>query len=215
MQVVTCKNTDVGGKDSKGTVLKECIVKMQRRLIDAARIEFGEKGIECATTRGIAERAGCNEVTLFRHFESKKKLLAAVVQETTSEFKGLCRSPGEMTGDLRVDVRLFATVYFESLLRCQGIIRALIGEGRRQPNLAKELMGDAPDPFHQSIACYLRGQIAQGRVRPDLEEMMIAELLTATLLTGMLRHTSGLSTMTAEQWIQETVEIFVRGIEAV
>ncbi len=52
----------------------------RQRLLEAARNEFGDKGIEAATTRGIAERAGCNEVTLFRHFESKQKLLAAVVQ---------------------------------------------------------------------------------------------------------------------------------------
>ncbi len=56
---------------------------MCQRLIEAARAEFGDKGIEAATTRGIAERAGCNEVTLFRNFESKQKLLQAVVAETS------------------------------------------------------------------------------------------------------------------------------------
>ena len=58
---------------------------MRQRLIEAARLEFSERGIESATTRGIAKRADCNEVTLFRHFESKQKLLAAVVQETSEE----------------------------------------------------------------------------------------------------------------------------------
>jgi len=109
----------------------------RRRLIDAAREEFGEKGIDAATTRGIAERAGCNEVTLFRHFETKQKLLAAVVHETSDEFRSLCECREGMTGELRADLLRFATVYNSSMERCEGMARVLIGEGRRQPNLAK------------------------------------------------------------------------------
>lgn len=214
MQVVTCKNTLVSAKLLKTNVPKECIVKMRQRLIEAARLEFGEKGIECATTRGIAERAECNEVTLFRHFESKQKLLAAVVQDTTDEFHRICTSPDEMTGDLRADLGHFASVYNRSLERCEGMARALIGEGRRRPNLAKELIGDVVAPFHQSIACYLKGKMQQGEVRADLKPEALAELFTATLMSGMLRRTSGLSLLDGDAWIAGTVDVFFRSIAA-
>ena len=214
MQVVTCKNKLVSAKLLKTNVPKDCIVKMRQRLIDAARIEFGEKGIECATTRGIAERAECNEVTLFRHFESKQKLLAAVVQNTTDEFHRICTSPDEMTGDLHSDLGHFASVYNRSLERCEGMARALIGEGRRRPNLAKELIGDVVDPFHQSIACYLKGKMKQGEVRADLQPEAFAELFTATLMSGMLRRTSGLSQLDGDAWIAGTVDVFFRSIAA-
>lgn len=212
MQVVTCKNTGVSTRLPKPKTPKECIVKMRQRIIEAARIEFGEKGIECATTRGIADRAECNEVTLFRHFESKQKLLAAVVQDTTEEFHRICTSPEEMSGDLRADLGHFAKVYNHSLERCEGMARALIGEGRRRPNLAKELIGDVLDPFHQSIACYLEGKMKHGDVRPDLKPEAFAELFTATLMSGVLRRTSGLSQLDRDAWICETVDVFLRGI---
>ncbi len=184
----------------------------RQRLMDAARVEFGDQGIEAATTRGIAERAGCNEVTLFRHFESKQKLLAAVVQETSREFYALCDCGGEFSGDLLEDLGYFARVYNESLERCEGMARALIGVGQRRPTLAKELIGDGIDPFHKSIACYLDESKRAGQVREDFDSMAFAEVFTAALMGGLLRRTSGLSEIDRESWLRETVAIFVRGI---
>ncbi len=182
--------------------------------MEAARVEFSEKGIECATTRGIAERAGCNEVTLFRHFESKKKLLAAVVAETSDEFRALCESPGKMSGCLREDLERYARVYNESLERCEGMARALIGEGQRRPNLAKELIGDVLEPFHRSISDYLVARMKSGSVRKDLNAPAFAEIFTAALFGAMLRRTSNLSKLGREDWIRETVELLVHGIES-
>ncbi len=185
----------------------------RQRLLEAARAEFGDRGIEAATTRGIAERAGCNEVTLFRHFESKQKLLAMVVQDTSREFYSLCECGGKFTGNPLDDLGRFARVYNESLERCEGMARALIGVSQRRPTLAKELIGDVIDPFHQSIAGYLNGCKKAGKVRKDLDTMAFAEVFTAALMGGLLRRTSGLSEIDRESWLQETVAIFVRGIE--
>lgn len=180
--------------------------------MEAARAEFGDKGIESATTRGIAERAECNEVTLFRHFESKQKLLAAVVQETSKDFRALCECGGSFSGDPIEDLERFARVYNESLERCEGMARALIGESRRRPTLAKELIGDVLEPFHRSIACYLEQCKTDGKVRVDLDTMAFAEVFTSALMGGLLRRTSGLSDLDREGWIRQSVEIFVRGI---
>lgn len=184
----------------------------RQRLLEAARAEFGERGIEAATTRGIAERAGCNEVTLFRHFESKQKLLAAVVQETSEHFSSICNCGADFSGEPLEDLERFARVYNESLERCEGMARALIGEGRRRPTLAKELIGDVLDPFHRSIACYLDRLKMEAKVRESLDTMAFAEVFTSTLMGGLLRRTSGLSELDRDGWIRETVEIFARGI---
>lgn len=47
----------------------------RERILDAAREVFAQHGSVGATTRRIAEAAGVNEVTLFRHFGSKEALL--------------------------------------------------------------------------------------------------------------------------------------------
>lgn len=47
----------------------------RERILEAAREVFAQHGSAGATTRRIAEAAGVNEVTLFRHFGSKEALL--------------------------------------------------------------------------------------------------------------------------------------------
>lgn len=185
----------------------------RQRLLDAARAEFSDKGIESATTRGIAERAGCNEVTLFRHFESKQKLLAAVVQETSEEFLNFCERQENFSGDPREDLASFARVYNGALERCEGMARAMVGAGHRRPTLCKELIGDVLEPFHGSIAGYLEQRKTEGLVRKDLNSMAFAEVFTSSLFGGLLRRTSGLSDLDREGWLRETVELLVRGVE--
>lgn len=182
------------------------------RLIEAAREEFGMRGIEAATTRAIAKRAGCNEVTLFRHFESKQKLLATVVQSTSEDFQGLCSCRGDFTGNLIEDLTRFATVYTDSFERCEGMARAMIAASHRRPTLAKELIGDVICPFHQSIEHYLDEAKAQGKVKTDTSSRAIAEILTASLMGGVLRRSSNLSEIDRATWIRETVRALTQGI---
>jgi AcrR family transcriptional regulator len=182
------------------------------RIIEAAREEFGERGIEAATTRGIAKRAGCNEVTLFRHFESKQKLLASVVRSTSANFESLCSCDDGFSGDLMEDLMRFAEVYTDSFERCEGMARVLIAAGKRRPNLTRELIGDVIDPFHDSMERYLKEAQRDNKVRADLQCRVFAEIFTASLMAGVLRRNSNLSNFDRKTWIEETVKTFVKGI---
>ena len=152
-------------------------------------------------------------MTIFRHFESKQNLLAAVVQDTSDEFASYCSCRGDFSGDPKVDLQRFAEVYNRSLERCEGMARALVGEGRRRPTLCKELVGDVIEPFHRSIACYLEDRKRAGLVRADLNTQAFAEVFTSSLFGGLLRRTSGLSDLDRDAWLRETVDIFARGIQ--
>lgn len=168
-------------------------------------------GIECATTRAIAARAGCNEVTLFRHFSSKQQLLAAVVRDTSEEFLALCECPNPLSGDLAQDLKRFADAYNRSIERCEGMCRALIGEGRKRPTLVRELIGDVLRPFHQGLATHLDALKASHVVRQDLDSLAFAEIFTSALMGGLLRRSSGLSGMDREAWVNHTVNFLRQG----
>lgn len=215
MQAITCKNMRMAAApESKSPGKPTRSETTRQKILEAARAEFGDRGIEAATTRGIAERAGCNEVTVFRHFESKQGLLAAVVQETSEEFRSVCECGGGFSGDLMVDLERFAMVYTRSLEQCEGMCRALIGESRRRPLLCKELIGDVLKPYHQSIARYLERRKEEGLVRSDVDGMAFAEILTSSLMGGLLRRSSGLSEYDRDEWIRASITLFVRGLEA-
>ena len=51
-----------------------------QRILDAARAEFGEQGLEAATVRGIARRAGVDPSLVMQHYGSKAALFAVAIR---------------------------------------------------------------------------------------------------------------------------------------
>src|ERR1700688_802115 len=58
----------------------------RERILAAARELFYRRGIHAVGVDAIAEAAGTNKMTLYRHFASKDALVAACLQELTREF---------------------------------------------------------------------------------------------------------------------------------
>src|SRR5512138_790295 len=67
LQVPTCT--------SKAPLIYSPAMNLRDQLLDAAVRVYAEVGYRGATTRRIAQEAGVNEITLFRHFGSKDTLL--------------------------------------------------------------------------------------------------------------------------------------------
>ena len=70
-------------------------------LLDAALLVIGERGVKGATTRLIAERAGVNEVTLFRKFGTRSQLIRAAIE---NRFAAVRDEYVGHTGDLQHDL---------------------------------------------------------------------------------------------------------------
>jgi AcrR family transcriptional regulator len=58
----------------------------RERILAAARALFYRRGIHVVGVDAIAEAAGTNKMTLYRHFASKDVLIAACLRELTREF---------------------------------------------------------------------------------------------------------------------------------
>jgi AcrR family transcriptional regulator len=58
----------------------------RERILAAARELFYRRGIHAVGVDAIAEAAGTNKMTLYRHFDSKDVLVAACLSELTKEF---------------------------------------------------------------------------------------------------------------------------------
>ena len=61
-------------------------VAPRERILTAARELFYRRGIHAVGVDAIAEAAGTNKMTLYRHFASKDVLIAACLSELTQEF---------------------------------------------------------------------------------------------------------------------------------
>ena len=56
------------------------------RILKTAREQFYRDGIHAVSVDAIAEAAGTNKTTLYRHFESKDELVAECLRELTRDF---------------------------------------------------------------------------------------------------------------------------------
>jgi AcrR family transcriptional regulator len=117
-----------------------------QRILDAARAEFGERGLEAATIRRIAQRANVDPSLVMQHYGSKAALFAVAIQLDDA-------SPGEVEAHLHevLDVRLAALppetrALVRSMLtapEAAEAMRAFLNE--RVANLSRAIGGEDAD----------------------------------------------------------------------
>ena len=57
------------------------------KIVDAAMREFQEKGYEQASMKAVADAVGMTSAALYRHFENKQDMFAALVQPALDELE--------------------------------------------------------------------------------------------------------------------------------
>ena len=144
-----------------------------QRIIQAAARVFSEQGYSGATTRAIAAEAGVNEVTLFRHFGSKKNLMLAVINQR-SVLPGVGKAlTGQLTGDYRQDLLRIGTHFLAMTSERRNEILMTLFEAQRLPEI-RDIIAEVPLQRQKALGQYLRHQIERGVVR-DMDPELAAQ----------------------------------------
>jgi AcrR family transcriptional regulator len=180
------------------------------RLLAAALEMFSRHGA-AATTREIADAAGVNEVTLFRLFESKDQLLAAVVREVVRAQAEALDAVDLENLDLRRDLTAIADVYSATYQRYEPFIRTMMSQPV-QPRLNEQIMRDVVQPLRARFIAYLaeaqrRGVIRQG---PDLSATVDA--FTGMIFAAVLRRAVYAANYSHQTYLANCIELFLNGI---
>jgi AcrR family transcriptional regulator len=180
------------------------------RLIAAALEMFSRRGM-AATTREIADAAGVNEVTLFRLFESKDRLLAAVVGEVVREESEALDRVDFVDFDMRRDIARVAEVYFETHQKYQQFMRTMLAH-RFHPKLTEEIMRQVIQPLREKFIRYLTEGQRRGMVRPGLELAAAVDAFTGMIFAAVLRRTVFSPGYSRETYLATCVDLFLAGI---
>ena len=188
----------------------------RQRLLEAAARTFARCGLEGATTREIAREAGVNEVTLFRHFQSKDNLLAAVLHRTfdrpeTAETGAA--SEATTPDDFRANLRRYMRQY-ETLLRTNiPLVRTLIGEIHRHTEHEVRVLKGIFAPIKVELIAALHAARERGFIRADANPLIAADLLWSMVFMEVLRRTSSICPdYPPEQYFEVALDLFLRGI---
>lgn len=88
----------------------------EEKILKAATKLFSEDGYNGVSTKRIAEKAGVNEVTIFRLFNTKSALLQLVIRHFAFEGNILEKVSKDLTGNLKEDLYIFANDYYMFLV---------------------------------------------------------------------------------------------------
>lgn len=185
------------------------------QILTAAQHLFAQRGFEKTTTRQLAEAAGVAEGTLFRHFENKKAILAAVVTQGWSE----------MLTDLLTELsevgsyRAVANVMRRRMLHLheQGdMMRVCFMEAQFHPDLRDRIETDVIAKMQQVAEAFIQTGIDRGIYRDLNPELVARVFLGMFMIAGFSQNTlmEPQSPQAQKDMAEMLADIFLNGILA-
>ncbi|HTW84969.1 MAG TPA: helix-turn-helix domain-containing protein [Candidatus Sulfotelmatobacter sp.] len=186
------------------------VEETRTRILAAARELFERNGTRGTTTREVAERAGVNEATLFRHFGSKRALLDAM-REHACEFDRFRSVLAALQGvDVAADLRTIASYAVESMTTRRAMMCVSLAEEAAGTDDAPEWRG--PAKMMEDVGAYFTVQVQAGRLRgdPQLLARYFLSILFAFVVARKLwdEYSQDPSTLDA------IVDTFLNGVSA-
>lgn len=183
-----------------------------QRIFTAASQLFAEKGYAETTTRAIAEAAGINEVTLFRHFGSKENLVKTIMEQhggaaIASDLQA------RLSGDYEKDLALIGNAIMKVMTERSDAMRMAICEAGNFPEL-QQVVAENPRQLRHMLARYFKDQMSKGILTQGHPEVLAQAFLgmffSYVVLKGFLLD--DLQPQVSREEIVETfVELFVKG----
>jgi AcrR family transcriptional regulator len=161
--------------------MAEPSIGSRERIVAAARQVIAELGLRHATTRAIAERAGCAEGSIYRHWNDKHALLMETVKMQFPAFMVLCETLPQRagTGEVREALEEMAT----AALAFYRAIQPLAYGAVTDPELREHTLGSfrksgaGPLRAVRALRDYLAAEQRLGRVGACASPEFAARLL--------------------------------------
>jgi len=150
----------------------------REKLLSAAHIVFGQKGIMAARMSDIAEAAGVSHGTVFVHFKTQETLVAAVIDDFGIRMGQRTHDMARNSGSLRDVLK----AHLEGIREDEAFYTQLVIETRSLPPIARETMISI-----QSAVSFHINQAAQREMDAGVIKPMSMALLFNTWI-GLVHY---------------------------
>ncbi|MBZ9656255.1 TetR/AcrR family transcriptional regulator [Phyllobacterium lublinensis] len=179
-------------KRPRGRPQVRCDDDTKSLIIEAANAQFHTSGYAAASISTIAQNAGVSTKTLYRLFPNKADLFACMLTDRIDSFFLAINPDAYKDEGLREGLERILTAYGALTLSEDtiDIIRLVIGESDRFPELAASFYERAIVKTNTVMEAWLREQVARGRITLEdphaasgmLRGMMVMEPQRAAML---------------------------------
>jgi len=186
----------------------------EKRILAAAERVFSRDGLQGATTHEIAQQAGVNEVTIFRHFHTREELLGATLEHGCAEFDALAQPEEIRKGELAEGLERYVRKMYSAVKQHEAIVRAFIGEARLPGSMRRALQGFMLTRKARFVTALQEAQ-KLGLVRTDVVLSAAADFICDSIHIAILRHRLyRTDPETVDAYLRGVTDIFYRGIES-
>jgi AcrR family transcriptional regulator len=186
------------------------VEETRAKILAAARELFECNGTRGTTTREVAETAGVNEATLFRHFGSKRALLDAMREQAcgVEQFRSILAAlPGT---DLAADLRTIAHYVVDHMIGKRAMMCISLVEDAAGTDDAPEWRGPSQIAF--DLAAYFTEKARAGLVRG--EPSFVARYFLGMFFSYVVGRKLWDSVVPDRATIDAMVEVFLIGASA-
>lgn len=136
------------------------------KIIKAARELFESNGFTATTTKEIAEKAGVSEVTLFRHFETKRNLFEQTVHSSLHPYKLQEYLENDVQYDLETDLKFMARNMMHTYENNIPLMK-MVFKDRMQGTVSKMNLKQHEKKAKNSLQNYFEQMYKMGRMKAD------------------------------------------------
>lgn len=151
-------------------------ISRERKILEASLTVFSEAGYSGATMDAIAATVGISKPTLYKYFESKEALFAAMMLSKRDAMLLSFEQPSS-EGMIR-QLLVFAWRYADTVMRPDllSLARLVIGETHRFPEIGRAYQNAGPDQVLTGMMAWLTAQRKAGRLAFDDAELAAEDL---------------------------------------
>jgi AcrR family transcriptional regulator len=163
----------------------EKVTDRRRELIGAAVHVFARKGFHASRVGDVTKEAGVAHGLLYHYFRSKEELLETIFRETWGALVVDTLRIEESGAPLREQLRRFSRIYLGSWLLTPDLIRVLVREVARSPDVGERV--DEIRAVFLALERMIDAAQLQGEVRADCDPQLAAWVFYGALeeiLTG-------------------------------
>ena len=135
-------------------------------IIKASRELFETLGYAGATTKEIAKKAGVSEVTLFRHFDTKRNLFEQTVHSSLHPYKLEEYLEHDVQYDLEKDLSAIAKNMLKTYEENIPLMK-MVFKDRMQGSLSKFHLGQQEKNAKNSLESYFEQMHAMGHMKAE------------------------------------------------
>ena len=194
-------------------------IDIREQILAAAERVVIDRGLGAATTRAIAETAGCAEGSIYRYFPDKHALFIEVIKRRYPEFMELLASLPDRVGKGSVQ-RTLEEIVAASLRFYRGLVPLVAGtltEHKLLEEQRRHFVETKTGPMKvlNGVAEYVRREQRTGRISTRLSATHVSRVLLGAsfgqaFMEGMLGSTIALGT--DEQFAKEVVRVLMEGM---